>query len=488
MTAFAEGPTGGILEVAAQQATARSPRGVVLAAAPLAAARGADVMRQGGNAYDAVVTAALVETVVLPSKCGIAGDVVAICLSPGNARPQALLAIGPAAQELEQAALDGRMTVTGPMSVGVPGAPAGYSALAARGRLPLDRLVAPAIEIATDGFAWAPINHLLSVESQALVEANNPGPNRFFPGGRPIAPHSVVRLPGLAKLLAQYATRGAALFHSATGEAVARYVSARGGVLRPEDLTRPQAEWSECPSVEIHGRRVWATPAPTHGPALLEAMSGHPGGPTAGVVWDRVQAALGVRAQLHDRSGTSIVSAADDEGNVVVVIHSNSYPTFGSGLVVAEFDLILNNRAGRGFSPVPKHPNFPRPGRRPATTLHAWAASDRSGHPAFLGGTPGGENQMPWNAQLLAQLLDGEDDPGNLVVAPRWELGTEGTAAVEEGLDQNAVAELEARAGPVRTVRRWGLRTAYQVISVPRAGEATVGAVDPRSGGAAIPV
>src|SRR5690606_40886656 len=99
----------------------------------------------------------------------------------------------------------------------------------------------------------------------------------------------------------------------------------------------------------------------------------------------------------------------------VVVIHSNSFPRFGSGLVVPEHDLILNNRPGRGFSPDPDHPNFPAPGRRPATTLHAWALSDSEGRPELLGGTPGGENQMPWNTQLLCQALTGESSPGLLV-------------------------------------------------------------------------
>ena len=67
-----------------------------------------------------------------------------------------------------------------------------------------------------------------------------------------------------------------------------------------------------------------------------------------------------------------MVSAADGEGNVVVVVHSNSFPPIGSGIVVPDYDLVLANRAGRGFTPT-GHPNFPNAGRRPATTLHAWA-------------------------------------------------------------------------------------------------------------------
>jgi gamma-glutamyltranspeptidase/glutathione hydrolase len=62
--------------VMAEQVTARGVRGVVAAAAPLAAQAGVAALRQGGNAFDAAVAAAIVETVVLPR--GFGGDLVAI--------------------------------------------------------------------------------------------------------------------------------------------------------------------------------------------------------------------------------------------------------------------------------------------------------------------------------------------------------------------------------------------------------------------------
>lgn len=482
------GPWAGTLEVAAEQATARGAGGVVLAAAPLAAAHGAEAIRHGGNAYDAAVVAALVETVMLPSKCGLAGDLVALCLRPGEEGPMALLAIGEAAVGLGPAARERGLETTGSLSVGVPGAPAGYAALAGRGRLPFERLVAPAIAVATDGFVWAGINHSLSTEARDLVMANNSAPNRYFPDWQPLPVNSVVRLPGLARLLTEFATRRESLFCSRAGEAVAAYVAEKGGVLRVDDFARARAEWA-TPSVgRCDGHVLWATPAPTHGPSLLEALSNRIAGAKAGAVWDGVRGGLAARAKLADPSGTSIVSAADSEGNVTVVIHSNSFPLFGSGLVVSEYDLILNNRPGRGFSADPGHPNFPAPGRRPATTLHAWALSDDTGRPTMLGGTPGGENQMPWNAQLLSQALGGESDPGLLAVAPRWEIAPGGGVIIEEGLDPESVAELREQATTVEEIPRWGLRSAYQVIKVPRQGEAVAGAVDPRTGGAGVAV
>ncbi len=60
---------------------------------------------------------------------------------------------------------------------------------------------------------------------------------------------------------------------------------------------------------------------------------------------------------------------------------------------------------------------------------------------AFLGGTPGGDNQVPWNAQLLQGIIDGETSPGVLVTAPRWEwVPADDGVRIEAGFDDAAVA------------------------------------------------
>jgi len=227
---------------------------------------------------------------------------------------------------------------------------------------------------------------------------------------------------------------------------------------------------------------------------LLDAVAGLTGKDEPVAVWRLVLEAIArQRSTLSDPAqaeGTSAVSAIDDDGNAIVVVHSNSYPRFGSGIVVEELGLVLNNRAGRGFTPVPGHPNFPAAGRRPATTLHAWAAGEVGGRPALVGATPGGVNQMPWNAQLLADVVAGERRPGVLVTAPRWEWLPAGDGIVVEADLDEAATELllAAVTGERRRVGRWGLRSAYQVALVPRPGLALEAAADPRTGGAAVAV
>jgi gamma-glutamyltranspeptidase / glutathione hydrolase len=484
----ADGRAAGAWAVMAEQCTGRGAHGVVAAAAPQAATAGLDALARGGNAYDAAVAAALAETVLLPPKCGLGGDLVALVVEPGAAQPEALLAIGGAAGGLADAvAAAGGLPETGPLSVGVPSAPAGYAALARRGRSRPEALAAESIRLARHGFCWSSICTVLARESAELV-ATHSGTSRYYPGGVPIEAGTVVTLPGLADALERWASDPEGFLQGEVGQAVVERVADAGGVLDADDLERyATARWLPCPSIPAGSATVWATPAPTHGPALLEAARGLVGGAGPAQVYRRVLEAVAWRRdRLADPSGTSMVTAVDGEGRVVVVVHSNSFPRFGSGLVVDRFDLILNNRAGRGFTDQVGHPNAPVAGRRPATTLHAWAVGDASSvH--LVGATPGGANQMPWNAQLLAEVLGGQDDPGVLVTAPRWEwVPTDDGIVVEDGFGPIERAELAEAAPRVADAPRWALRSAQQVALVPRHGEPRVAAADPRTVGAAL--
>ncbi|HMG44158.1 MAG TPA: gamma-glutamyltransferase [Acidimicrobiales bacterium] len=477
----------------AEQCTGRGAHGVVCAAAPLAASAGAQVLREGGNAYDAVVAMALAEGVLLPPKCGLGGDLVAIALAGGSddAVPESLLAIGGAAAGLAGAASSHPWRDVGATSVGPPAAPAGYLVLASRGRLPLERLAAPALALATDGFPWAGVATDLSRQSVALLQEMQPDGCTYLVDGRPIERGTIVRLPRLAAAIGELLDRGPEVLAGPLGAAVVRAVRARGGVLMQDDLlAHARAEWVPCASGTAGPFAAWATPAPTQGPALLHAVAGARPAAGAGDAYGRVMAAVDVvRQSTSDPSGTSMVSAADRDGNVVVVVHSNSYPRFGSGIVVPEYDLVLNNRAGRGFTPEPDHPNFPAAGRRPATTLHAWMVADATGRPRLAGGTPGGDNQMPWNAQTLGQVVSGCWSPGVLVASPKWEwLPADDGVRVEGGLGDDDVVGLAAVAPRVVRGARWGLKSAQQVVRVRRGDEPYEAAADPRTVGSSLGV
>jgi gamma-glutamyltranspeptidase/glutathione hydrolase len=352
------------------------------------------------------------------------------------------------------------------MSVGPPAAAAGYAALADLGRLGRGRLAAPAIELAVDGFPWAPVCTRLSEQAAALVQEMNAEGCVYYPDGSPISPGTITRLPGLVKVLEEFVARGAGLMDGPVGSAVVAAVHARGGVLTDDDFGFARAEWATCSVGTLattHGDvPTWATPSPTHGPSLLDAVAGlgSPNPSHVDVLRQVMKAISERRSTLCDPSGTSMVSAADTEGNVVVIVHSNSFPRFGSGIV-----------------------------RRPATTLHAWAVAGMDGYPRFMGATPGGANQMPWNAQTLARIARGETDPGVLVASPIWEwLPEDDGLRIESGFEPDDVESLRSSVPRVINAPRWGCKSAQQVVRVPRGSEAWVGAADPRTVGLALGV
>ncbi|MCU1679069.1 MAG: hypothetical protein JWM93_3827 [Frankiales bacterium] len=445
--------------------------GAVAAGSRAASAIGMATLLDGGNAFDAALAAALAETAALPSKCGLAGDVVALYVTPGRDEPVSLIALGGAAAGLHQAAADAdwRVPPTGPLSVGVPGAPAGYARLAELGRLGLARLAAPATALARRGVMWTPMNVLLAAESSDLLRTYQPDGCHYAPVAGPHAAGDVVRMPGLADALEQFVAHGAALFHGELGAQVCGYVGLLGGVLSPEDLRTVELREETAHSVGIGGRPLWATNGPTYGVALTRVFddrrSGDAGRSRADVVRDAT-AALATGDIWSDAvsEGTSTIAAADAEGNAVVIVHSNSFPQYGSGLVLPGFDLVLSNRAGRGFTWQDGHPNAPVPGRRPLTTLHAWALKDDAGS-WVLGATPGGAQQVPWNVQVLDVLLrpaaaDGRDLLGTAVTAPKWNLTDDGVH--REGIE----------------LPRLGARSAHTLVRL--GPDAVSAAADPR--------
>jgi gamma-glutamyltranspeptidase/glutathione hydrolase len=393
-------------------------------------------MLSEGGAVDAALAAAFVETVALPPKCGLGGDLVALVVDAVAGTVEALVAIGPAPAGLPAAK---GLPATGGLAVGVPGAPAGYAALADRALRPLSDLVAPAADLARRGVRVGPVLARLARASADLLRRHQPDGCVYLPGGEPVAEGDVVRLPGLADLLDELPVRGAGLFHGSRGRQVADVVAAHGGVLTVEDLRRARAEWSPAAWRSVGEVELAVTPAPTYGPLLADALVTLADRPRGG--WAEVDAILGAerrRDVLATDGGTSVVAAADADGTAVVIVHSNSYPEFGAGIVAPGLDLVLGNRPGRGFRGPPV------PGRRPPTTLHAWAVRDASRELA-VGATPGGENQVAWNVQVLAHVL-AAGEPGasgggvggtvaTALAAPRWARGPDGQIEAEPGWD-----------------------------------------------------
>jgi gamma-glutamyltranspeptidase/glutathione hydrolase len=386
-----------------------------------------------------------------------------------------LVSIGAGARALAEGAT---IEKTGAKSVGVPGSPHGYALLHDFARLNLADLVAAAVQATRIGVPWTRVARSYVVEGAPLLAKHSPT-NPYAPGGRIPEIGELRQLPGLGALLLAYAERREAIFESEIGDRVVAAVQKGGGFLTCEDFAQRPGRFIEAERGEIGpGLALQVTPAPTHGPQLLDIAKRFLRGD--GDLPSIVRSARNdakARGREPADGGTSVVTAADDNGNAVVILHSNSFPQFASGIVLDD-GLILNNRPGRGFdlSAPAGAANAPTAGKVPWTTLHAWCLSRPDG--LLLGAGPGGVNQIPWNAQTVTELARNAgivDAMSN----PRWSLDAENVLAAEEGVDANIIAD--------KNIEALSLRSAQQVIRLSETGLHEA-AADPRTGATAIAV
>ena len=202
--------------------SSRSPalgtRGMVASSQPLANAAGLEILRAGGNAADAAVAVAAALNVTEPVMTGIGGDCFALYYDAASGSVDAMNASGraPAALDLARIERDGfagGLPPTHAHCVTVPGACAGWCDwIDAHGTLAMERILAPAIELAERGFPVAPITALLwAVGSQALHAS--PGGRALLIDGRAPRAGEIFRNPALARTLRRVASEGKAGFY-----------------------------------------------------------------------------------------------------------------------------------------------------------------------------------------------------------------------------------------------------------------------------------
>src|ERR1041385_8813051 len=139
----------------------RSPvlarNGMVATSQPLASAAALRILQDNGNAVDAAIAAAVVLNVVEPMSTGIGGDMFALIYMQRDGKPVGLNGSGWAGSKATGDFFRSRhlddVPATGIYSVSVPGAVAGWFKLHQKyGKLPISRILAPAIEYAEKGF------------------------------------------------------------------------------------------------------------------------------------------------------------------------------------------------------------------------------------------------------------------------------------------------------------------------------------------------
>jgi gamma-glutamyltranspeptidase / glutathione hydrolase len=496
--------------------------GVVAAGHPLTAEAGATVLREGGNAVDAAVCAVLASFAVESPLTGFgAGGFMMIHESSGETSLIDFFVAAPGADGIERQAelvpvpvhFDEEIVQTfyvGPASCGVPGTAAGLEqALERFGSAPLADLVAPAVRLAREGAA-------VNAEQAYILDILNPIHERleetrqlYLPDGHPLREGDVFRFPELAEALERFGAEGAEPFYRGeVAAALSGFVLEHGGTLGPSDLAAYEAIPRRPIRAPFRGTEVLTNPPPSSGGiliafclGLLERLGPESGpeqlvaamGAANGARGEEFAEALygeGLETSLLDPAGldlaaadllgsTTHISVLDEAGMCASVTCSNGS---GSGVLVPGTGVILNNMLGEeDLNPLGFHRI--EPGRR-VPSMMAPTVVLRDGEIELGLGSAGSNRIRSAILQTIVRAVEQGMSAEDAVGAPRLHF-EQGVVQAEPGIDEEALARLEARGLPV--ARRPAINLFFggvQAVARDPLTGALDGGGDPRRGGA----
>ena len=511
-------------------------RGMVVAPHYLAAEAGLELLKAGGNAIDAAIAASAMLQVVYPFVCGLGGDVFMMIYDARTGKLHGLNGSGRSAQAatIERYREMGHTTmpVTGIHTVTVPGCVSGWDEAAQRfGRLGLAQSLAPAISYAEEGFAIGPDLHSALARMSTRAEIHRSWHRHFLPDGTVPSVGAIARYPTLAQTLRTIVREGAASFYRGTiAEQMAAFFAQEGGLITREDLAAHSSEWVTPLSVPFADLRIYELPPNTQGVTALQMLGilnqlplgDDPLAPeTVHMAVETKKLAfadrkayltdpahmrvkpealiepdyLTQRATLIDplqahasvapgsfTGDTIYLCAADSEGNIVSLIQSN-YMGFGSGVVVDNMGIVLQNR-GAYFSLDETSANALAPAKR---TLHTLIPSMalRDGRPAIVFGTMGGDGQAQIHLQVYTNVARFGLNMQEAIELPRWihgAVGNEESLHVESRFPQTTLDVLRQMGHSVEEQTAWSSGMGYaQGILFDAANGVMHGGADPRA-------
>jgi gamma-glutamyltranspeptidase / glutathione hydrolase len=521
--------------------------GIVATSQTLASAAGAHILEIGGNAVDAAIAANAVLGVVEPMSNGIGGDLFAIIYEAKTGKLYGLNASGWAPTGLTIEALERqkitKMPQKGIYSVTVPGAVAGWEMLRSRfGTMSFDRILAPAIYYAENGF---PVTEIIGAAWQRAAKglaANKGATETYLPDGRPPDIGQIFRNRDLAASLHMVAAHGRDGFYEGrNAEVLIREAKEEGVEWTAADLADFQPEWVEPISTTYRGWTVTELPPNGQGIAALSMLNmmerfplseyGHNSAKALHVMIEAKKLAYSdllhyvgdpkysnvpvarllskdtaaARASLIDMqhatcsvtptqvawlaklpsADTIYMSAIDGEGNMVSLIQSN-YSGFGSGVVAPGTGYALQNRGGL-FSLERGHPNALAAHKRPLHTIIP--AFLQKGDTRIAFGIMGGWNQSQAHAQFVSNIVDfGMNIQGALEAARFTKLTFDGCdVSMETRVPAAVMKELESMGHVIKPMGPYSGSMGGGQAAMSVAGGVHFGASDPRKDGAAVP-
>ena len=508
--------------------------GAVASDHPLASQAGARILEQGGNAVDAAVATSFALSVVRPFSCGIGGGGFMLIASD-EMKPVALNYRETAPRNTSPSIYQDHSSTLGPFAVGIPGSVAGLLEAHERyGTLPREVVIAPAIELARDGFE--PDDAFTRALSNAIDGSKDYAQHIAMLFGH----EELIQLDGQALVLEQIALHGKAGFYE--GVVADTIVGATDGWITVEDLKGYEPVWVEpIVSFEHDGMSVLTMPPPSSGGVaigqVLSIMEGlnafehelhspaychlyiesskhafadraeHMADPMFSPVpvealleqsyidelisridIERTQdiSRYGSNTQLPDDSGTSHVCVADADGMVVSMTETiNTY--FGSKVIVEPFDFVLNNEMDDFSSPkganayglVQSDKNLPEYGKRPLSSMTPVIVMEGD-KPVLLVGASGGPRIISSVLQVLIHSLWYGMSPIDAVTQERLHHQWKPDAVYIETVAKSTLPTdtLAAKGHSIKERRDIGIVQAIAIES-----GAQLPACDPRKGG-----
>lgn len=525
---------------AANPGGGRSPvlatNGMVATSQPLASASALRILQDGGNAVDAAIGAAAVLNVVEPNSTGIGGDMFALVYMQKDGRPVGVNGSGWAGSKATPDFFKARNLQSVPMfgmhSVTVPGAVAGWYKLHQRyGKLPMSRILAPAIEYAEKGF---PVSDIISNQwkhAEARLIATPDAARHALLDGRAPRHGELFKMPELARTFRVIAEGGRDVFYKGDiAKKIVEFSAKNDGTLTLADFSEFDAQWIEPVSTNYRGYDIYELGAQTQGITVLEMLNileafelrslehnstehlhlmveakklafadrdAYIADPDKADVpvgrliskqyaaerrksISEARAMPSPRPGLRESGDTVYLTVVDKDRNAVSFINS-LFESFGAGLVAADTGIVLQNR-GALFVLDGKHPNAVAPRKRPFHTLIP-AMVLKNGAPFWSFGVMGGDNQPQGHTQVLINLIDFGMDVQQAGEAPRFRHSGD-EVLLESAIGERVRSGLAGKGHRVAgSVDAWG---GYQGILIePRSG-VLMGGSDLRKDGLAI--
>src|SRR5919107_1066068 len=521
----------------------RGPQAMVVSGSPIASQVGRDVLRRGGNAVDAAVAVGFALAVVHPEAGNLGGGGFMI-IRNNDRTVQALdyRETAPAGATRDMYRSGGEeASVTGHLSVGVPGAVAGLTEAHRRyGRLPFADVIEPSIRLSMDGFVVDKYRSLPIADDSARLVLFPASRATFLPNDRPPLVGSTFLQPELGATLEAIRDSGAAGFYRGrVADLIVAEMARGGGLISHDDLDRYRAIWRNPIEISYRGHTVYSMPPASSGGVtmgeILNVMEGYDPLPpfgSAALIHREAEAmrraftdrnrylgdpafvqnplerllskdyAAELRRQIGEQasvtpvfennpkggSSTTHYSVVDADGNAVscTTTLNNSY---GSAVTVTGAGFLLNDEMD-DFATSPGEPNMYglvqgdanaiAPGKRMLSAMTPSIVLDPNKQLHMVVGTPGGPRIITMVYHVISNVIDHRMPLPEAVTAPRMhhQALPDSMIVEQEGFQPGVLESLHGKGHGISTRGHWG-----DVEAIVRTPGGWQGVSDPRRGG-----